>query len=68
MRLARVSLRFSCSQNQAPPPANQEDHQAKFYKYYHEVAMEFDKEFLKKYDDDLDTTLIFVSGVYIKVL
>jgi hypothetical protein len=28
---------------------------------YHKVAEEYDKEFLKKYDEDLNTTLIFVS-------
>ena len=28
---------------------------------YRKVADEYDKEFLKKYEEDLDTTLIFVS-------
>ena len=42
-----------------PPP--QEGPQAQFYKEYHKVAEEYDKEFLKKYDEDLNTTLIFVS-------
>ena len=62
--LTRVSLRLSCSQNQAPSTTNQDDHQAEFYKHYHEVAAKFDQEFLKKYNDDLDTTLIFVSSLY----
>ena len=39
----------------------QEDHQSRFYADYRKVAEEYDKEFLKKYDEDLNTTLIFVS-------
>lgn len=42
----------------ALPP--QEDHQARFYENYRKVAEEYDKEFLKKHDEDLNTTLIFV--------
>lgn len=40
----------------------QEDHKARFYEDYRKVAEEYDKEFLKKYDEDLNTTLIFVSS------
>ena len=43
------------------PP--QEDHQAGFYDAYRKVAEEYDREFMKKHDQDLDTTLIFVSFV-----
>ena len=50
----------SCSREQ-DIASIQEDHQTKFYKEYHKVAEEYDKEFLKKYDEDLNTTLIFVS-------
>lgn len=64
---ARVSLIFSCSKKQAPLPTA-EDHQAKFYKHYRRVSRVFDKEFLKKYDEDLDTTLIFVSRARMKLL
>ena len=39
----------------------QEDYQARFYADYRKVADEYDKEFIKKYDEDLNTTLIFVS-------
>ena len=39
----------------------QEDHRAQFYEDYCKVAEEYDKEFLKKHDEDLNTTLIFVS-------
>ena len=42
-------------------PPVQEDHEAQFYKGYRTVAEEYDKEFVKKYDEDLNTTLIFVS-------
>lgn len=40
-----------------------EDYQAQFYKDYRKMAEEYDREFLKKYDEDLSTTLIFVSFV-----
>jgi hypothetical protein len=39
-----------------------QDHRARFYEDYHKVAEEYDKEFLKKHDEDLNTTLIFVSS------
>jgi hypothetical protein len=42
-------------------PAQQIDHRALFYEKYHKEAEDFDKEFMKKYDEDLNTTLIFVS-------
>ena len=38
----------------------EEDVRDKFYKHYREKAGEYDKEFMKKYEEDLDTTLIFV--------
>ena len=31
-----------------------------FYKHYRKEAEEYDKDFMKKYDEDLNTTLIFV--------
>ena len=58
--LAKVSLRLSLSQKRNTLPI-QEDPQAEFYKNYRKVAEEYDKEFLKKHDEDLNTTLIFVS-------
>jgi len=39
----------------------QEDARTRFYKIYRKEAEEYDKEFMKKYDEDLNTTLIFVS-------
>ena len=43
------------------PP--QEDVRAEFYAHYRKEAEEYDKEFIKKHDEDLNTTLIFVSPV-----
>ena len=37
-----------------------EDPRAEFYKHYRKEAEEYDKEFIKRYDEDLNTTLIFV--------
>ena len=42
-------------------PSAQEDHRAQFFEDYRREAEEYDKEFIKKYDEDLNTTLIFVS-------
>src|SRR5882762_4372821 len=39
-----------------------EDHRARFYEDYRKVSEEYDKDFLKKHDEDLNTTLIFVSS------
>jgi len=36
---------------------------SRFYEDYRKVAREYDEEFDKKYDEDLNTTLIFVSLV-----
>ena len=58
---ARISLTRSLSQEQGVLAAK-EDYQAQFYKDYRKVAEECDKEFLKKHDEDLNTTLIFVSS------
>ena len=41
----------------------QEDHRARFFEHYRKEAEGYDKEFMKKYDEDLNTTLIFVSFV-----
>ena len=37
------------------------DIRSRFYERYRKVAEEYDKEFNKRYDEDLNTTLIFVS-------
>ena len=44
-----------------------EDIRSRFYEDYRKVAEECDKEFMKKHDEDLDTTLIFVSFVLSQV-
>ena len=57
----RISLSQSRSGKQDKLPVDREDHQARFYEAYRKVAEEYDKDFLKKYEEDLNTTLIFVS-------
>ena len=39
------------------------DLRAEFYTHYRKQAEEYDKEFVKKHDDALNTTLIFVGRV-----
>ena len=41
-----------------------EDLHARFYEDYRKVAEDYDKEFMKKYDEDLNTTLIFVRPAH----
>ena len=41
-------------------PQTQEDYRTKFYDVYRREAEEYDREFIKRYDEDLNTTLIFV--------
>ena len=56
-----MSLSQSCSGKQDKSPVDREDHQARFYEAYRKVAEEYDEDFLKKHEEDLNTTLIFVS-------
>jgi len=56
----RVSLRFPRRRKQ-DLPSTQEDPRARFFEDYRNEAEEYDREFMKKYDEDLNTTLIFVS-------
>ena len=44
-------------------PGPPQDLRTKFYTGYHKEAEEHDKEFVKKHDEDLNTTLVFVSRV-----
>lgn len=55
-----MPLRLSHSREQSTS-LTQGDHQAQFYENYRKLAEEFDKEFLKKHEEDLDTTLIFAG-------
>ena len=57
--LIKIPLRPSSSPKDVIPA--QKDHRAWFYEDYHNVAEEYDKDFLKKHDEDLNTTLIFES-------
>jgi len=49
----------SCSQKENLPPTV-EGYRMQFYETYCREAKDYDEEFIKKYDEDLDTTLIFV--------
>ena len=62
--LTMASLRPACSPKHEAMPT-QEDHRTRFFEEYREVAKEYDKEFLKKHDEDLNTTLIFVSFLWV---
>lgn len=59
--LTMSSLIFSYSLGHEAT-ATREKYRARFYDDYRKVAEEYDKEFLKKHDEDLNTTLIFVSS------
>ena len=41
-----------------------EDYRAHFYETYRKEAEDYDKEFIKKYDEDLNTILIFVGPLH----
>ena len=56
-----LPLRPSCSPEPDGIPTR-EDHRARFYKVYHKGAKAYDKEFLQKHDEDLNTTLIFLNS------
>ena len=62
---------FGLSSNAKPsyshkhdPPPTQEDYRTKFYDVYRREAEEYDREFIKRYDEDLNTTLIFVRVLH----
>ena len=57
----RVLLRSPRSRKQ-DPPSTQEDPRARFFEDYGNEAEEYDREFMKKHDEDLNTALIFVSS------
>jgi hypothetical protein len=59
-RLSQTSLNLPHSQRK-DVCSTPEDLRARFYEDYRKVAEEYDKEFNKRYDEDLNTTLIFVS-------
>ena len=59
----RYLLPDSLYRKEGHPEPPQEDVRAKFYTHYRKEAKEHDKEFVKKHDDDLNTTLIFVGRV-----
>ena len=60
-------LGFSSSPKQDRLPTNQEGHRTQFYEHYRNVARGYDKDFIKRHEDDLKTTLIFVSRAHTKL-
>jgi len=42
------------------PPIKNDDTRLDFYAVYKKAATEYDVDYIKKYDEDLNTTLIFV--------
>ena len=55
-----VFLTLSRRQKKETQSTQQEDVRAEFYEVYRKEAEIHDKDFIKKYDEDLNTTLIFV--------
>ena len=51
----------SLLQNLSKPAKSARD---EFYEKFQHTADEYDDDFIKKYDEDLNTTLIFVSSPY----
>jgi len=43
-------------------PPQEADSRVKFYDKYYKIAEEYDKVFMKNHEEDLNTTLIFVSA------
>ena len=59
----RLPLPDSPHRKEEAPEPPQEDVRAEFNTHYQKEAQEYDKEFVKKHDDDLNTTLMFVSPI-----
>ena len=49
-------------------PIKNDDARLDFYTMYKKEAVEYDTDYVKKYDEDLNTTLIFVSCLYRSLL
>lgn len=62
-RQGYISLRPPRNRKQHAQPT-QPDHRARFFEEYRKEAEEYDREFMGKFDEDLNTTLIFVSFVW----
>ena len=43
------------------PPIKTKDARAGFYAAYQRESSQYDHDYVKKYDEDLNTTLVFVS-------
>jgi len=49
-------------------PIKNDDARLDFYAMYKKEATEYETDYVKKYDEDLNTTLIFVSNLYRSLL
>ena len=58
--LRSISLQSALKEFLEPLRTN--DSRVDFFAIYRKEAAEFDKDYVQKYDEDLNTTLIFVSG------
>ena len=59
LKALRIAVEQLLTSNK-PPEMDLRRH---FYKTFNQEADEYDRDFHKKYHDDLNTTLIFVSGI-----
>jgi len=57
--ISLTAVVYSSHRNEKEFP--HEDLRAQFYELYRKEAEEYDKESMKRYDEDLNTTLIFVG-------
>ena len=49
-------------------PIKNDDPQLDFYTMYHRETTEHDTKYMQKYNDDLNTTLIFVRSIFLRSL
>jgi len=62
---SRRPLSFTPHRKEKGLKLPQEDFRAQFYERYRKEAEEYDKDFMKKHDEDLNTTLIFVGYAHL---
>ena len=56
-----MNITETCLSQKQDAHSTLEDVRSRFYEGYRKVSEEYDKDFNKRYDEDLNTTLIFVS-------
>ena len=63
LRLADSNRHSTPRSQEQDLPSTGEGCRTKFYDVYRHEAEEYDRDFIKKHDEDLNTTLIFVGSV-----